>query len=61
MIHKYTQEEGRTLQAYGELPQNWLADAKDDKDDNVLFGAQDSSSSDDGAIGATKEELLDAL
>ena len=63
VIHKYSQEEGRTLQAYGELPTSWLAEAKDEEDAGVIFGAQDSSSSDGGndGVAATVEELLDAL
>lgn len=63
VIHKYMQDEARTLQAYEEIPKNWIIgggsveDAEDTKD--VHFGASDSSSED--VNGSDIEDMLEAL
>lgn len=75
VIHKYTPEEARTLQAYGELPASWVIGGAaasevgaDDADGEkgIAFGEFDSSNSDseEGVViesQATIQEMLDAL
>lgn len=64
VIHKFTADEARMLQAYDELPESWSLggdhEAEDDDDDTLAFNNDDSSSTD---IDDSEdfEQMLDAL
>lgn len=71
VIHKYTPEEARTLQAYGELPSGWMkggGETEADDEEGIAFGGaggaetESSEENDEGpTTTATMEELLEAL